>query len=273
MRFNKMQKLFFAYFALITIYWVWLQTTNYRETNYNYFYSFAFSLMPLIGGVVGLVGIRVWGRFRSALGQAVGFFSIGLFSWALGSMIWAYYNFVLHEPAPYPSVADIFYVAALPLWVLGAYNLSKASGARFGWRKPLMKFFAVLIPVAAVAASYYLLVSVARDGTLLTDTSALTKTILDISYPLGDVLILTGSLLIFGLSFRLLGGYYRNSMFIWLGGIVVMYFADFIFSYTTTTGSFYVGNWGDLIFATAMFLMTFGVLGFVEKPRVESEDK
>jgi hypothetical protein len=45
-----------------------------------------------------------------------------------------------------------------------------------------------------------------------------------------------------------------------------MFLGDFVFSYTTTTGSFYNGDWGDLILTTGLFLITFGVLGFATKP-------
>ena len=41
-----------------------------------------------------------------------------------------------------------------------------------------------------------------------------------------------------------------------------MFFADFIFSYTTTVGTFYNGNFGDLIFTVGLFLLSYGVLGF-----------
>ena len=41
-----------------------------------------------------------------------------------------------------------------------------------------------------------------------------------------------------------------------------MYLADFVFSYTTTVGTFFNGNFGDLLFTFALFLITFGLLGF-----------
>jgi hypothetical protein len=266
MHFNKIQKFLFGYFVVLTVYWVWLQSTGYRDTNWNYFYSFAFSLMPLLGGVLGMVRANIWGRTRSALGRAVTVFSAGLFAWGLGSMVWAYYNFIVGEAAPYPSVADVGYIVAAVMWVLGAFYLSKASGARFGLRRTLPKVFALGLAVIIVGMSYYLLIEVARDGVLLSEGTGALKAFLDVAYPVGDIVILASSLIIFGLSFKFLGGYYKNSIIVWLVGIAAMYFADFIFSYTTTTGSFYVGNWGDLVFALATGLMTFGVLGFTTRP-------
>jgi hypothetical protein len=40
--------------------------------------------------------------------------------------------------------------------------------------------------------------------------------------------------------------------------------ADFVFSYTTTVGTYYNGNFGDLMLTTGLFLLSFGVLGFAK---------
>jgi len=48
-----------------------------------------------------------------------------------------------------------------------------------------------------------------------------------------------------------------------LFGFGAMYFADFIFSYTTTLGTFHNGNFGDLVFTIALSLISFGVVGFI----------
>ena len=41
-----------------------------------------------------------------------------------------------------------------------------------------------------------------------------------------------------------------------------MTIADAVFSYTTTVGTFYNGQFGDLLLTTGLFLLTFGALGF-----------
>jgi F0F1-type ATP synthase assembly protein I len=49
-----------------------------------------------------------------------------------------------------------------------------------------------------------------------------------------------------------------------------MFVADVIFSYTTTAGTFYNGDAGDLLLTIGLFLMTFGILGFASKPAVKA---
>jgi hypothetical protein len=269
---NRYQKTLLVYFLLVLAYWVGLHLHGSKTSNYNYFYSFLFSLTPLLGGLVGMWRSSIWGRFKSAMGKAMFFFALGLFLWGAGSMIWSWYNFFPKVAAPYPSLADIGFAPSIFFCGLGAFFLSKATGARFALKNSLIaRFFAVLAPIIAIVASYYLLVKVARGGVIVPPGETTLKAILDIAYPLGDLTALILSVLIYGLSFRYFGGLFRLSITCLLVGLGVMYAGDFVFSYTTTTGSFYNGDWGDLILTTGLFLLTFGVLGFASKPQLGSK--
>lgn len=260
---NKYQKVLLFYVALLLIFWVVLFFSHETNSFWNYFYSFAFSLVPLIAGFVGCFLAKEWGWFKSAVGKAVFFISLGSFSWGAGSMVWSYYNFFKNISAPYPGFADIGFVLSLPLWVLGVINLSKATGAKFSLKKKRGKVLLFMLPVVVIIASYYLLVVVARGGVLLSiDNGFDLKLLLDLAYPIGDVVILSLALLIFGLSINYLGGFYKYSILAILFGFGVMYVADFVFSYTTTLETFYNGNFGDLIFTLALSLISLGTLGF-----------
>lgn len=257
------QKLLSAYGLALMIYWVILSGTDLQTDFWNYFYSFSFSLIPLFGGILGLSLSKPWGFLDSAIGRAIFYISAGSLSWGLGSMFWSYYNFFMNDPMPYPSLADVGFVLALPFWCLGIFNLSKATGAKFGLKYIKGRIFFGIVPLLIVGFSYYFLVVVARGGVLTQAFNDYTKLFFDLAYPLGDVIILTLAVVIFGLSFKYFGGVYRYSIYALLMGFAVMYAADFIFSYTTTNETFYNGNFGDLVFTVALFLITFGVFGFV----------
>lgn len=263
MHINTYQKALLAYLVILLGFWVALLYSQQTDSFWNYFYSFAFSLVPLVAGFLGCFLAKEWGWFKSAIGKAVLFISLGSFSWGAGSMVWSYYNFFMDIPAPYPSLADIGFVASLPLWVLGVINLSKATGAKFSLKKTMGKVLLFILPVIIIVLSYYLLVVVARGGVLLSAGNGFDlKLLLDLAYPIGDVVILSLALLIFGLSINYLGGFYRHSIMVMLLGFGLMYFADFVFSYTTTLETFYNGNFGDLLFTLALSLISFGALGF-----------
>lgn len=267
MSFSFYQKVLSLYLLLLIIFWVILYKSGFKTDFWNYFYSFSFSLMPLIGGLVGVTTSKRWGFLSSAIGRAIFYISTGLFSWGGGSMIWSYYNFFQKISAPYPSFADVGFVAALPLWILGVFNLSKATGAKFALKNIKGRLFLIIVPIVVLIISYYLLVVIARGGVLTAAGNDFLKLFFDLAYPSGDVIILTLSVIIFGLSFKYFGGFYKIAIYSLLLGFGLMYLADFVFSYTTTDGTFFNGNFGDLLFTFALFLITFGALGFSIRPK------
>ena len=258
------QKICFAFYILLVIFWIILFFSGLKTSFYNYLYSFLFGLIPLIGGFVAMINSRVWGGFRSAVGKSVFYIGLGLLCWGFGETIWSYYNFFLGEPAPYPSLADIGFAPSIFFYGLGTIYLSRAIGAKYGLRNLYAKIFTAIAPIIILAVSYYLFVTVARGGILVPPDETLLKTILDIVYPFGDFLALAIAIIISGLSFRYLGGRYVFDVVSILSGLAVMTIADAVFSYTTTTGTFYNGQFGDLLLTTGLFLLTFGVLGFYE---------
>lgn len=217
-----------------------------------------YGIIPLFGGLYGLWISRRWGGFKSAVGKAVIFLSLGLTTWGIGMAIWLYYNLILKVEIPYPSWADAAFIISWPLWGIGMVFLSKATGARFALRNLGGKLLLLFLPLLIILFSYYVLVVIARGG-LLDLSGDLSKIFFDLAYPVGDVVILTLATLIYGLSFNYFGGKYRFAIYLILAGFILNYAADFSFSYTTTKDIYYNGSLSDILFATAMFILVLGV--------------
>lgn len=271
LRINNYQKIFGSYFLVAVLgLWSYIQlsgSTGENAGKINFWYSFLFGLIPFFAGLIGMVKSKQWGGLNSVLGKAIFFFSLGLFLWGFGENIWSYYNFFKSEPAPYPSIADIGFAPSIFFWIVGTVFFAKASGAWFAlkrnsWAKALV---AIIFPLL-ILLSYHMLVRVARGGVLVPEGETTLKVILDIAYPLGDFVALTFASLVLLLSRKYLGGIYRWAIVFVLLGLGTMYFGDFGFSYTTTTGSFYNANWSDLLLASGNFLMSFGILAFASNP-------
>lgn len=266
---NKYQKFFLSIYILVLAMWVYIQVKGIKTTDFNFAFSFIFGLIPFFGGLTGMIKSRQWGGLKSVLGKGVFFFSFGLFLWGFGENIWSYYNFFRNEPAPYPSIADIGFAPSIFFWILGTAYLAKASGAIYAFKKHLwIRLFSLVLPIILFVASYWIHVKVARGGVLVPPGETPLKVVLDIAYPLGDFLAVTFALVTFTLTNKYLGGRYKHAIAFVLLGLITMYFGDFSFSYTTTAGTFYNGNWGDLLLASGNFFMTFGILGFATKPSV-----
>lgn len=262
---SKASKLIFFYYIFILIWWAVFYFLDIHKTVDSYLYQFAFGLIPLIGGILGLGKSKIWGGLKSEVGTSLFFISLGCISWGIGQMFWSIlYNFILKVDIPYPSFADLGYILAVPLWAIGIIHLSRASGARASLKNIKGKILLFIIPLILVALSYYLIIAVARGGAI-SSSEEMSKTFFDFTYPIGDVIILTLSLLIYGLSFGYLGGKLKIAILSIIFGFVAMYISDFSFSYTTTIGTYYNGYYPDILFPTALMLMVFGVNNFVIK--------
>ena len=261
MRITPVSALLLIYFIVIIIWWFVIYFSGSTAGVANYAYVFIYGLIPFSGGVLGLLSANKWGFLKSTLGKALIFLSLGLITWSGGETIWSIYNLVLKVEIPYPSWADASFIVSWPLWCIGILYLSSATGAKFGLRAKMGKLQLVILPIVSLIISYYLLIVVARQGSLVSG-GGLLKIFFDLAYPFLDVVILTLALLVYGLSFKFLGGRFKWPVLIILSGFVINYFADFSFSYTTTIGTYYNANWSDLLFTIAMFVLRFGVNSF-----------
>lgn len=260
MKINKYSAFLVGFLLQNIIFWVGIQISNIKDLPINLIYSFSNGFLATVIGVMGLLISRSWGGTKSAVGRAVLFISLGTTSWGLGTLIWSFYNFVLHQDVPYPSLADVGYSLAVPLWMIGVFYLSKATGVKFSLRKLRGRVLVIILPIIAAIFSYYFLFVIAR-GSSIEIKGGLLKIFLDFYYPIGDWIILTVAFLIFGLSLHYLGGRFRWPVMIILLGFVFMFISDFLFSYTTTVGSYFNGHLVDLLFTVAIFVISFGVSG------------
>jgi len=266
----KGTKTILYYYLFVAALWVYFAITGKANSHGDItlggaIYQFALGLIPLVGGIHGLTKAKHWGWAKSYVGRAVLFISIGAICWGTGQMLWSlYYNIISKVDIPYPSFADVGYSLSFPFLALGLINLSKATGARLSLKNRAGKIAALVITLIAAGAAYYLLIVVARGGSIDFKEGGL-KLFFDLAYPIGDLVIFLLSLLIYGLSFKYLGGKFKLPTLSILFGLLVLFVGDFTFSYTTTVGSYYNGHWVDLVLPTAWMFIVFGVSGFDTK--------
>jgi hypothetical protein len=257
----------FFYYIFIFVWWAYFFVTGRANaggqiTLGGALYQFAFGLIPLVGGVLGLLKSRKWGGSKSYVGRALLAISAGAVCWGMGQMFWSlYYNIISSVDIPYPSLADVGYSLSFPFMAVGLVSLSKATGARFSLKHPGGKLLALAITTLGLIAAYYLLIVVARGG-VIDFTEGSLKLFFDLAYPMGDLVIFLFSALIYGLSFNYLGGRYKIPILSIIFGMLVLFFGDFSFSYTTTVGTYYNGHWVDMVLPTAWMLIVFGVNSF-----------
>lgn len=248
-----------VFFILLVIGWVLIATQGLENTAQNFFYGAALGVLPCLASVFGFINSNKWGGLKSSMGKSIFFLSAGLLTWGIGTLVFAYFNIILQIEVPYPSLADLFYIVSWPLWVIGMINLSRATGVKFQLKTVIGRVTLFLAPILIAGLSYYLLIIVARDGVILYTPEDLLKVFFDLAYPIGDIAILTIALLVYGLSFKFLGGLFKWPILFVLVGFVFNYLGDFSFVYTVTKETFFVANWVDLIYTLAFFCIGLGV--------------
>jgi len=148
-------------------------------------------VLPLCFG--GLLG-RMWrrGDSRTEVRSAVTInqrwapvlLGMGIISWVLGQALFTYYEWVLRQPPPLPSIADIGYLSVYPFFLLGilllpARPVPVASRTRIA-------LDGLMTMIAAVTFSWYFVLGpVMRQGTETTLSKAVST-----AYPLADIVLI-----------------------------------------------------------------------------------
>jgi len=209
--------------------------------------SFGQFFVIFLAVIIGYEKIKSF-TFKSAIGKSIIFISLGLLSWGIGALIWFYYNAILKTEVPYPSLADIGFLGTIPLAAYGLFLLLKNIKIEFDI-KTILKL--VLIPIIVFIFTYWLFI----NTKLAEDVSALEK-ILNVTYPMGDVVFLSFTFVILTL---IKGGKLFKPFGIICLGFIIEAIADFSFSWTTAIETYYSGNWVDMLFVLAFFTLGLGI--------------
>lgn len=240
-------------FSFFTIWWVFLQLFVDKDNIMYYIFSASYGLMALFGGICGLHTSFKWGGLKTLLGKAILIFSLGLFVQEFGQFIYSYYSIFQHIKAPYPSIGDIGYFGTIPFYVYGVILLAKSSGIKVGIQSFKKKIIALIIPITMLTIGYVLFL---RGYTF--NWKDPMKVFLDFGYPLGEAIYISIAIITFIFSRNILDGIMRSKALLVLIALVFQFLADYIFLYESS--SFYPGNYVDLVYLVAYFVMTVALL-------------
>ena len=254
---DRTAQLVAAAFVVLVVWWFVLQLIGSAAISErrNLVWAASYQIVAIFGGVFGIAISRSWGGFKSVMGRAIVFFSLGLLFQAFGQTAFSFYNLALKVDVPYPSVADIGFFGSVPFYIVGILLLARASGVNISLRSFASQLQAIVIPLIVVSASYALFLRGYKF-----EESAPLKVLLDFGYPLGQAVYVSIALLTYILSRSILGGVMRDRVLFILVALVVQYFADFNFLFQALNETWQNGGYGDLIYLLAYLFMTLGLL-------------
>jgi diguanylate cyclase (GGDEF)-like protein len=168
-------------------------------------------------------------------------FAIGVVSWAVAELI---FDFVYAGDPPYPSAADAFYLAFYPACYVGMLMLVRY---RVSELDRMVWFDGAMAATAAAALGSAVLFEV-----VLRDTGGSTSVIIiNLSYPLGDILLLSGVVGVFALT-----GWKPDRTWGLIGAaLLASTVADAIFLFATAAGTYHEGTILDALWPASMLLL------------------
>ncbi|HUG64098.1 MAG TPA: HD domain-containing phosphohydrolase [Gaiellaceae bacterium] len=165
--------------------------------------------------------------------------TLALASWTLGEIWWAAF-----KPETYPSLADVGYIAFYPLLYIGIVLLLRSRVRSLADTLWLDGMTAALAAAAIGAAVIVELVLESTEGSKAT-------VITNVSYPLGDILLLSAVFGVFALTAWRPG---RRWLLLGLGALSTAA-ADAVYLFQSASGTYVEGTWVDILWPAAMLLI------------------
>jgi diguanylate cyclase (GGDEF)-like protein len=191
-----------------------------------------YDAVVLGSGVACLVRAAAFGRERSAW-TLIG---IGILFWGAAEVYWTV-AIEGNPDAPYPSPADIGYIAFYPLAYAGLALLVRARTSEMNWRLWMDGAIAALGTAALGAAFIFDFVAETAEGTAL-------QVVTTLAYPLGDIAMLA---MVVGVV-ALTGWRPGRTWSLLLAGLAAMVVADIAFTLQLTEEALPSGSWVEPIY-------------------------
>ena len=205
------------------------------------FYDSFYVPFALCGAwAVGTAASRHQGRQR----RAWGFIATGLVMYAAGSAAWTYIEKYLGGN-PYPSVADLFYLMVVPLFLVGFSYLSPAP-----LKPSAMRALGLDVAIIVTSAAVYSWAFFLAPTLLAYDGDPLTLAV-SLAYPMSDLVLLSMLLLVVLRREDSVG----RSHALFAAALLCWITFDVLFAVLATSGSYVAGHPIDTIWTPAAFLI------------------
>jgi len=163
---------------------------------------------------------------------------LGVLSWGLGQCAWIYLETFRGQEAPFPSIADLGYLGMVLFTPIGLLVLPSTTQALANRVRSVLDGLMIAASLVLIAWTFVVapLLSTARDTLLALYVS--------LSYPLGDVVIVT--IVIYMLAQQRRGGRTFGHLALVGAGIVGFAGSDICYAYLNLTGSYASGGVTDI---------------------------
>jgi hypothetical protein len=190
------------------------------------------------------------------------FLGASAFAWAAGEAVWTYYDLIRGVQVPFPSLADIGFLSAVPLAVTGLLLFPSTP------RRAADRVQGIL-DGCIIAGSMLFASWVTVLGPLdRTHHGSVLKQTLSLAYPASDVVMVSLVIILFARA----GKQGRGSLVLVMAGLIAFAVADSAFSYLTEVNSYGIGSFLDTGWVAGYLLIGLGALRAVYMPSTEAAE-
>jgi len=195
----------------------------YLSNSSSKFQSTLFLFPPLLAALLGFYAANTY-KLSNIHGKAMAFLASGMAFFFVGEALFFYYQYVL-DKMPFPSVADIFYLLAYPLILIGLLievRMHKPKLSEFS-KKTILLMSTALIALIGVVTYFGIYKAYDTEATILSNWIA-------ISYGIADLIILIPAMYVLKLAFDFKGGKLFNSWIMIFFAMLFMLAGDILFA-------------------------------------------
>ena len=175
---------------------------------------------PLLAAVCGIFAVKIY-NLNNPHAKAIALMALGVFFWFLGDFIWAIFEYFLNK-SPFPSVADLFYLLAYPLLLIGLIIELRSNVLKFNLTKILLGTV-IAIVLGIIVVYFGVIKAYAPEESLVNNAIAM-------AYGIGDLILIIFGMAVLGVAI----GYHKGKLFFpWISivcGFCLILLADILFA-------------------------------------------
>lgn len=209
------------FIASLGLYWLFPQSEMIELLRYA---SILSSLLLAFSG--GLYSLDKYG-FNSSKSLTLILLTIGIGCFLIGETLWTYYEYLMNTD-PFPSLADVFYLAAYPLFFWALFREINLTNVNWRVLSRSLKFLLIMISALFMVVVCYFGVYLAYSPqeTVLANFIA-------ISYGIGDVALIVATIALLVLAWEFRGGALARIWMVLFFSFMLNLVADILFAIFT----------------------------------------
>ena len=171
-------------------------------------------------------------RARGRLRWAWALLGASATAWGFGEVAWSYYDIGLGVSVPFPSAADIGYLAAIPLSVGGVLAFPAAA------TRATTRARAALDGTTVALSLFFVSWALGLAQIYQQSSAGLLAQAIGVAYPVGDIVIMT----VLFVAFRRSAPSQRGRLLLLMAGLAANAFSDSTFAFLTVNGTYAASN-------------------------------